>query len=119
MAGIGPIDTNRRALLHRAAKPSQIASLNSDLEIFCFLCVGRVVYRKQIERLYFVDSPALSVTDIITKVYNGMCQQPKIEQQYMDVHSYIKAAYCITLTATQKKPLMVALRLSGIQVKTL
>lgn len=119
MAGIGPIDTNRKNLLHRAAKPSAIASLNNDLEIFCFLCVGRVVYHQQDQKLYFVDSPALSITDIVTRVFKSLDQKPRIQQQYMDVHNYLKAAYCITLNPKQKKPIMVALRLSGIQIKVL
>ena len=118
MAGIGPIFTNRRDLLKSAhfdmAKPLP----QNELEIFLSLCVGRVLYRERNRRLYFVDSPALSVTEIINRVFSGLGQEPVISQLYMDEHKLIKAAYCITLTSKQRKLLMVALNLNGIKIIT-
>ena len=96
-----------------------IAAPRNDLEVFLYLCVGRVVYREHNRSLYFVDSPYLSVTEIIYKVFKGLGQKPNIQQQYMDVHSLIKAAYCITMTERERKLLMVAFNLSGIHIKML
>lgn len=116
MAGIGPIFTDRRDLLKRAVYRPALTAPKNELEIFCSLCVGRVVYHSQNRNLYFVDSPALSVSDIIHTVFRGLDQEPKIRQLYMDVHKLIKAAYCIQLTPRQKKLLMVALTLNGIHI---
>ena len=116
MAGIGPIVTNRRALLKQAHYASIQPLPKNELEIFLSLCVGRVLYRKQNRSLYFVDSPALSVTEIIHTVFKGLGQVPQIRQLYMDEHKLIKAAFCIVLTPRQQKLLMVALNLNGIKI---
>lgn len=116
MAGIGPIVTNRRDLLKSAHFDTQKPLPQNELEIFLSLCVGRVMYRSQNRSLYFVDSPALSVTDIINTVFRGLGQEPQIRQLYMDQHNLLKAAYCLPLTAQQKKLLLVALNLSGIKI---
>ena len=118
MAGIGPIFTNKRDILKRASYRTSLTAPKSELEIFCSLCVGRVFYNRHNHKMYFVDSPALSVTDIITRVFKGLRQKPEIRQLYMDVHGLIKAAFCITLTPTQKKSLLVALNLNGIKIDT-
>ncbi len=117
MAGIGPISTDRRDILKLASKNSSLTLPNNELEIFLNLCVGRVYYLAQNQNLYFVDSPALSVTDIIHHVFRGMGQIPRIRQLYMDEHNLLKAAYSITLTAQQKQRVMVALNLNGIHIK--
>jgi hypothetical protein len=118
MAGIGPISTNRRDLLKRAENRSSLTVPSNELEIFCGLCVGRVYFQLLTRNLYFVDSPALSVSEIILNVFKGMGQVPKIRQLYMDEHQLLKAAFCITLTLQQQKRLMVALSLNGIHIKT-
>jgi hypothetical protein len=117
MAGIGPISTDRRDILKRAEKNSSLTVPNNELEIFLNLCVGRVYYLEQSRNLYFVDSPALSVTEIIHNVFKGMGQVPRIRQLYMDEHNLLKAAYSITLNELQKKRVMVALSLNGIHIK--
>lgn len=116
MAGIGPIFTNKRDLLKRAEFRSALTAPESELEIFCSLCVGRVFYLSAERRLYFVDSPALSISDLIHTVFKGLGQQASITQLYMDEHKLIKAARCITLTLRQKKALVVALSLNGIHI---
>ena len=116
MAGIGPIFTNRRDLLRSAHYSGAQSMPKNELEIFLSLCVGRVIYREQNRSLYFVDSPALSVSEIIDKVFKGLGQEPQIRQLYMDPHNLLKAAYCLPLNAQQKKLLMVALNLNGIKI---
>jgi len=66
MAGIGPVTTNRSDLLRRAGVRPGIVAPKNELEIFCSLCVGRVYYRESNSTLYFVDSPALSVSQLQT-----------------------------------------------------
>lgn len=116
MAGIGPIFTDRRNLLKQAHYASAQPLPKNELEIFLALCVGRVLYRNDNRSLYFVDSPALSITDIIAGVFHGLGQEPRIRQLYMDQHNLLKAAFCIPLTSQQEKLLMVALSLNGIKI---
>ncbi len=116
MAGIGPITTNRRDLLRRAGVRPGIVAPENELEIFCSLCVGRVYYREENRGLYFVDSPALSVSDIVQQVFRGLEQTPRVRQLYMDEHNLFRAAYCLELTDAQRKPLFIALALAGIHI---
>lgn len=116
MAGIGPICTNSRDLLKRAEYRSRLTAPSSELEIFCSLCTGRVFYSENRRRLYYVDSPTISITNIIQTVFQGINQAPDIRQLYMDEHELIKAAFCITLSASQKNLILVALRMSGIHI---
>lgn len=116
MAGIGPVTTNRSDLLRRAGVRPGISDPQNELEIFCSLCVGRVYYRDQNRSLYFVDSPALSVSEIIHQVFRGLGQVPRFRQLYMDEHNLLRAALCIQLSAAQRKALFAALVLSGINI---
>ena len=116
MAGIGPVTTDRNDLLRRAGVRPGIVAPKNELEIFCSLCVGRVYYRVQTRTLYFVDSPALSVSDIIEQVFRGLDEIPQIRQLYMDEHGLLRAAMCIQLSAAQQKALFAAFALSGIHI---
>lgn len=117
MAGIGPITTNRKDLLRRAGVRPGIVAPQNELEIFCSLCVGRVFFRSDNATLYFVDSPALSVSEIIEQVFLGLKQTARIQQLYMDEHNLFRAAYRIKLSADQRKALFAAFTLSGIHIK--
>jgi hypothetical protein len=116
MAGIGPVATNRDDLLRRAGVRPGISAPQNELEIFCSLCVGRVYFRDENRSLYFVDSPALSISEIIEQVFDGLAQSPRIRQLYMDEHGLLRAAMCIQLSASQQKALFAALVLSGIHI---
>ncbi len=116
VAGIGPITTNKKDLLRRAGVRPGIVAPENELEIFCSLCVGRVYYREENCTLYFVDSPALSVSEIIQQVFKGIEQTPRVRQLYMDEHNLFRAAYSIELSAAQRKPLFVAFALAGIHI---
>jgi hypothetical protein len=116
MAGTGPITTDRSALLRRAAVRRVIAAPKNELEIFYSLCVGRVYFRVETRTLYFVDSPALSITEIIDQVFQGLGETPQIRQLYMDVHGLLRAAMCIQLTALQRQALFAAFALTGIHI---
>ena len=117
MAGIGPITTDRNDLLRRAGVRPGIVAPRNELEIFCSLCVGRVYFRADNATLYFVDSPALSVSEIVEQVFLGLKQKPQIRQLYMDEHNLFRAAYRIRLAPEQQKALFAALTLSGIHIK--
>ena len=116
MAGIGPVTTNRNDLLRRAGARPGISAPKNELEIFCSLCVGRVYYRADNRTLYFVDSPALSISDIIKQVFKGLGQFPRVRQLHMDEHDLLQAALCIQLTDPQRKALFAALVLCGINI---
>ena len=116
MAGIGPIWTNRNDLLRRAGVRPGISAPANELEIFCSLCVGRVFYDDASRSLYFVDSPALSVSEIVEQVFRGLAASPDIRQLYMDEHNLLRAALCVTLNDAQQKALFAAFALSGIHI---
>ncbi len=116
MAGIGPICFNNKQLLKRAEYRSKLTQPKNELEIFCTLCPGRIFYKNSNQTLYFVESPTLSIIEIIEKVFRSIHQQPKIRQLYMDEHNLIKASLCIKLTQLQKNRLLVALKISGIHI---
>ena len=116
MAGIGPVTTNLGDLRRRAGFRVGISPPKNELEIFCSLCVGRVYLDEKSRNLYFVDSPVLSIGQIIKQVYKGLNQTPQVRQLYMDEHNLFRAAYCIQLTAIQRKPLFAAFALSGVHI---
>ncbi len=116
MAGIGPVTTNRKDLLRRAGVRPGISNPQNELEIFCSLCVGRVYYRERNRTLYFVDSPALSISDIVRQVFRGLDQQARFGQLYMDEHRLFRAASFIQLDKTQRRALFTAFALSGIHI---
>lgn len=114
VAGIGPINTSRADLLRRKGERQGIVSPKNELEIFCSLCVGSVYYQQHKRMLYFVDSPELSVSEIVSQVFRGLGEIPRIRQLYMDEHNLFSAARCIELTGAQRKALFAAFSISGI-----
>ena len=114
VAGIGPINASRADLLRRKGERQGIVSPKNELEIFCSLCVGSVFYKQQKRMLYFVDSPELSISEIIGQVFRGLGDTPRIRQLYMDEHQLFSAARCIELSGRQRKALFAAFTLSGI-----
>lgn len=118
MPGIGPIKISRADLSRRNGARRGIVSPKNELEIFCSLCVGSVYYQEEKRRLYFVDSPELSISEIIYQVFKGLEQTPRIRQLYMDEHNLFTAARCIELTASQKRTLFTAFTISGIHFTT-
>ena len=116
MAGIGPIWTNRSDLLRRAGARPGISAPANELEIFCSLCVGRVFYDDGGRTLYFVDSPALSISEIVVQVFRGLGASPDIRQLYMDEHNLLRAALSVQLNADQQKALFAAFAISGIHI---
>lgn len=117
MAGIaGPFKTSRGDHLRRTGVRRGIVAPKNELEIFCSLCVGCVYYRDENRTLYFVDSPDLSISDIIDQVFRGLNQAPSIQQLYMDEHNLFSAARCVPISAAQRKALFPAFTLSGIHI---
>lgn len=116
MAGIGPVNRNRQDILRRAGTRPGVQTPQNDLEIFLSLCPGRVHYRAETKTLYFVDSPALSVSEIIEQTFKGLNQQARIEQRFMDEHGVLRAAMVIRLTELQRRALLAALTLSGVHI---
>ncbi len=116
MGGLGKVNSNRQDLLKRAGFRSSLAATTNELEIFCSLCEGRVFYSKRQRRLYFVDSPSFPVSEIIHRVFHGLGQRADINQLYMDEHKVLKAASRIRLSQRQVKPVLTALKLTGMHI---
>ncbi len=117
MPGIaGPFKTSRGDHLRRTGVRPGIVAPKNELEIFCSLCVGCVYYRDENRTLYFVDSPDLSISDIIDQVFRGLNQTPSIQQLYMDEHNLFSAARCVQIGAAQRKALFPAFTLIGIHI---
>lgn len=116
MAGIGPISLKSRDMSACAGRSSMLAATANELEVFYNICVGKVIFRRFTNTLYFVDSPSVSVTDTILAVFKSFDDQPVINQLYMDPHKLIKAACCIVLQPLRVKPVLVALRLRGFHI---
>lgn len=117
MAGIaGPFKVSRGDHLRRTGVRPGIVAPKNELEIFCSLCVGCVYYREENRTLYFVDSPDLSISDIIYQVFRGLDQTPSIRQLYMDEHNLFSAARCVQISAAQSSALFPAFTLSGIHI---
>ncbi len=117
MAGhAAPFSKDRRDILRRAGTPPGVQTPQNELEIFLSLCVGRVFYRRETRMLYFVDSPALSVSEIIHQTFKGLGQQARIEQRFMDEHGVLRAAMVIRLSEAQRAAVMAALTLSVLNI---
>ncbi|MDH5354266.1 MAG: hypothetical protein OEY09_07475 [Gammaproteobacteria bacterium] len=117
MPGIaGPFKTTRGDHLRRTGVRAGIVAPKNELEIFCSLCVGCVYFRDENRTLYFVDSPDLSISDIIIQVFEGLNQTPSIRQLYMDEHNLFSAARCVQISSVQGKALFPAFTLSGVHI---
>ena len=117
MSGLVKINSNRQDLLKRAGnRSSSFAAPANELEIFCSLCEGRVYFSQHRHRLYFVDSPTFMLSEIIQRVLRGLGQTAVIDQLYMDEHKVLKAASSIKLSKRQVKPVLTALKLTGVHI---
>lgn len=114
---IASVTETRQALLKRANRSTRLKNCSNELEIFYYLCEGRVYFNRTNHALYFVDSPTISISNTITKVFKGLNESPNIEQLYIDVHSLFNAAFKIELSKKQSKVLLVALELRGINIE--
>lgn len=112
-------DVDRRSeLTDNTLESETINSLvDNTLEIFLNLSVGRVHYKSVTRSLYYVDSLEIPVSEMIRNVFKGFNQIPDIQQCYLDKHSFFKGAFCVKLNKIQSQPVLVALRLQGIQIK--
>ncbi len=116
MGLIGLVSASRADLLRQAGvRPGNVAPAN-ELEIFCALCVGRVFYRAENQSLYFVESPNLSISEIIQQVFRGLGEAPRITQHYMDEHRLFRGALSVRLSLRQKAALFAAFALAGISI---
>ncbi len=88
------------------------------MEIFLNLSIGRVHYKSVTKSLYYVDYLEVIVSKMIHNVFKGFNQTPDIQQCYLEKHSFFKGAFCVKLNEIQSKPVLVAFRLQGIQIKS-
>ncbi len=116
MAGIGPINRDLDSILTLARQHSATPTNASELEIFYRLAIGRVLYRPHSGLLYYVDSPALSISSLIEAVFKGLDREANIEQLYMDQNKILRAAFRIQLAEEERAVVLTALRLRGLEI---
>ena len=115
---IGAVNHSCSRSVQARLRQTGLRATDDELKVFYNLCPGRVHYRGQSRKLYFVDSPYESISEIIMAVFAGLGETPMIEQLYMDEHHYIKAAKVLCLRGRDRvaNTLLVALRLKGIHL---
>lgn len=86
------------------------------VQIYFNLGMDRVHYVPQACVLYFAKSTHFPIQDIISAVYAGREETPRIEQLYLDKHGYYKGAQRLTMSEEAAPAVMVALRLHGVKI---
>ncbi len=116
MAGLGPVNHDVASILSLAKSHATTPANASELEIFYRLAIGRVLFRPDNGLLYFVDSAALSICDLLESAFKGLERRCLIEQLFMDQNKILRAAYRIQLKADERQAILTALRLRGLKV---
>lgn len=117
--GIAPVDRDTAQACQGRGTGQSIPAGSGEAEIFHRLALGRVCYSYLHERLYFVHSAHVPVTEILNAVMRGHGEAAVIEQLHLDPHGVFKGARRVTLPATRAEPVLTAMRLANIQVALL
>ena len=88
----------------------------SEAEIVYHLGIGTVYYCPVRQTLYFCDSKDLSISNLISKISKNKSITTVIERVYLDNLHYLSIAKKVTLDSTIMKTVLVALRISGVQI---
>jgi hypothetical protein len=94
----------------------QLPATADEMQISYHLSMGRVYFCVETGLLYFVDSEFAPEAQIIRTVLGRMNVEPSVTQLYLDKHQLLKAALRIPLSVRQSRVVLVALRLSDIQI---
>jgi len=116
MAGVGRVDARCAQAQRRNRRNLRLPASADETQICYHLSMGRVYFCTETGMLYFVDSEFAPVTDIIRASFRSMGVGLLLTQLYFDEHKVLKAALRVHLTLRQARVVLVALRLSGIQV---
>ncbi|MCP3869578.1 MAG: hypothetical protein GY703_16070 [Gammaproteobacteria bacterium] len=113
---IGPVDSKCAENLCHGHREIKLSASADEMRIFYNLAMDRVHYFPGRNAIYFVESAYWAVLDIISTLLKGMGSPIQVEQLYLDKGSYFKGGKRVRLSPDQAVPVLVALRLKGIQV---
>lgn len=116
MAGVGRVDAKCAQAQRRNYRDLRLPASADEIQICYHLSMGRVYFRTETGMLYFVDSEFAPEADIIRASLRGLGKELSVTQLYLDKHRVLKAAFRLYLTSQQARVVLVALRLSNIQV---
>ncbi len=117
--GIVRIDgvSGKKLLVSRDSKPLTLDANSDELEIFYRLSMNRVYYLSKKHIIYFVQSELVDVAGIIKSVLASFDAVPTFDQVFLDRHNYFKGQLRVRLKSNEARAVVVALRLSNIQVE--
>lgn len=113
---IGPVDSKCAEHLCLAHREVKLPASADEMRIFYNLSMDRVHYFPNRNAIYFVESAYWAVLEIISVMLKGMGSPIRIEQMYLDKRSIFKGGKRVVLKPEQATPILVALRMKGIQV---
>jgi len=107
---------NEQANLRRQRRTFSLGGTATEAEIVYHLGIGTVYFCPVRQTLYFCDSMDLSISSLIEKVLKTKSLNAVIEKVYLDHLHYLSIANKIKLDSTTIKTVLVALRISGVQI---
>jgi len=113
---IGPVDSKCAEHLCHAHREIKLPASADEMRIFYNLTMDRVHYFPSRNAIYFVESAYWAVLEIISAMLKGMGSPIRVEQLYLDKRSIFKGGKRVVLKPEQAAPILVALRIKGIQV---
>ena len=114
--GKGSIDRKMAMGLRCRDRQTGLSSQATHTQIFHNLGMDRVHFVPDTRTLHFVNSEHFQLLETIENVYRGLGEEPRIEQQYLDVHGYYKGALSLKMSPRASSAVLAALRLKGVQI---
>ena len=107
---------NEQAHLQRQRRTVSLGVTASEAEIVYHLGIGTVYFCPVRQTLYFCDSKDLSISGLVMKVMKTRSLSANIERVFLDHLQYLSIANKVKLDSAIIKPVLVALRISGVQI---
>jgi hypothetical protein len=111
--GIGPIGPD--VLSACARNRRRVPAVANSNEIYYHLDSRRVYYDHTDTYLYFIDDGDNRIATTIRAVHPDRGSGSQIEQMHLDRHRFFAGACRIRLTTEEVRPVLIALRLAGVQ----
>jgi hypothetical protein len=113
---IGPVNRRVAEACRGRGAPRAIAPSAGELEICYNLDGGRVHYDAGSGRLYFAVTAHSPAQAIIAATLQGLGRRAEVQRVPLDRHGFFSSAFRMLLTPELAAPVLVALRLGGLQI---